>query len=178
MSFSICFLWVLACKYIHHLFSTVLRLLIQLYFVSLSVIMSQLFIRKSLEKKYDNLKDEESSEETIIDQFEHREIGECGINDFCSNALQTNMLDSLQTFSQLFNTINTLLCHLQSPKLMQFFSEETSRRDYHKFIANIEKYHNMRLQIHSLNKSARILLNKALAISKKKDKHSPLHPNL
>ena len=134
--------------------------------------MSHLLIQKSLEKEDDNLKDEESSEETIKDQFEHQEIDECGINNFYPNALQTNMLDSLQTFSQLFNTINTLLCHLQSPELVQFFSEETSRRDYHKFIANIEKYHNMRLQIHSLNKSARILLNKALAISKK-DKHSP-----
>ena len=82
------------------------------------------------------------------------------------------MLDGLRTFSQLFNTINTLLCHLQSPELVQFFSEETSRRDNHKFVAIIEKFHGIRLQIHSLNKSARILLNKALAISKK-DKHSP-----
>ena len=53
-----------------------------------------------------------------------------------------------------------------------FFSKENFRRDYHKYIAIIEKYHHIRLQIHSLNKSARILLNKALAISKK-DKHSP-----
>ena len=58
------------------------------------------------------------------------------------------------------------------PELVQIFSEETFRRDYHKFIAIIEKYHDIRLQIHSLKKSARILLNKALAISKK-DKHSP-----
>ena len=132
--------------------------------------MSQPFIRKSLEKKNnDNLKDDESrSEETIIDQFEHRGIDECGINDLYPSALQTNMLDSLQSFSQLFDTVNTLLYHLQSPKLMQFFSEKTSRRDYDEFIANIEKYHKMRLQIHSLNKLARKLLNKALAISKKR----------
>ena len=172
MRFSICFLWVLASKYIHHLFSTVICLLIQLYFVSLNVNMSHLFIRKPLEKEDDNTKDEESSEETIKDQFEHQEIDECGIYDFYPNASQTSMLDGLRTFSQLFNTINTLLCHLQSPELVQFFSEETSRRDYHKFVAIIEKYHGIRLQIHSLNKSARILLNKALAISKK-DKHSP-----
>ena len=134
--------------------------------------MSHLFIQKPLEKEDDNTKDEESSEETIKDQFEHQEIDECGIYDFYLNVSQTSMLDGLRTFSQLFNTINTLLCHLQSPELVQFFSEETSRRDYHKFIAIIEKYQGLRSQIHSINKSARILLNKALAISKK-EKHNP-----
>ena len=134
--------------------------------------MSHLFIRKPLEKEDDNTKDEESSDETIKNQFEHQEIDECGIYDFYPKASQTSMLDGLRTFSQLFNTINTLLCHLQSPELIQFFSEETSRRDYHKFIAIIEKYHSLRSQIHSINKSARILLNKALAISKK-EKHNP-----
>ena len=134
--------------------------------------MSHLFVRNFLEKGDDNSKDEESSEETIKDQLERQEINEGGIYNFYPNTSQTNMLDGLRTFSQLFNTINTLFCHLQSPELVQFFSEETSRRDYHKFIATIEKYHNIRLQIHSLNKSAQILLNKALAISKK-DKHSP-----
>ena len=133
---------------------------------------SCLFIRKSLEKEGHNRKDDESSEETIKDQFEQQEIDECGIYDFYPNPSQKSMLDGLWTFSQLFNTVNTLLCHLQSPDLVQFFSEETSRRDYHKFIAIIEKYHGLRLQIHSINKSARILLNKALAISIK-DKPSP-----
>ena len=167
MRFSICFWWVLFCKYIHHLFLTVICLLIQLYFVSLNVNMSHLFIPKSLEKE-----DEEWSEETIKDQFDDQEIDECGIYDFYPNASQNSMLDGLQTFSELFNPVNILLCHLQSPELVQFFSEETSRRDYHKFIAIFEKYHGIRLQIHSINKSAWTLLNKAMANSKKYKKSS------
>ena len=120
-----------------------------MYFVSFNVNMSHLFTRKSFKKEDDNIKGEESSEETIKNQFKDQEIDVCGIYDFYPNASQTNMLDGLRTFSQLFNIINTLLCHLQSPELVQFFSEETFRRDYHKLIAIIEKYHGIRLQIHS-----------------------------
>ena len=128
--------------------------------------MSHLFSRKPQKEKRKN---KGEMEETIITELKNsnQEIDECGIYDFYPSVSQNSILSSLQTSAELFNEVNTLLCHLQSPELVLFFSEETSCRDYRKFFAIIDKYHSIRSQIHATNKSAKSLLNKAMPLSKK-----------
>ena len=127
-------------------------------------------------KKKERMKEEEKRKnegrrgEIIKEKYNcensNQYIDEWGVYDFYPNVSQNSILSSLRTSTKLFNSINTLLCHLQSPELVLFFSEDTSCCDYQKFRAIIEKYHGIRSQIHSLNESSPILLNKAVSYLK------------
>ena len=134
--------------------------------------MSLLFTRKSVSEEEEINKNEDESKEIIKEkdgweESNHQDIDECGIHDFYLNVSQKSILSSLRTSSDLFNSVNILLCHLQSPELMLYLSEDISRRDYQKFIGIIEKYQGVRSQIYFINASARNMLNKILSISKR-----------
>ncbi len=133
--------------------------------------MSLLFTRKSVSEEETN-KNEDENKEIIKEkdgweESNHQDIDECGIHDFYLSIPQKSILSSLRTSSDLFNSVNILLCHLQSPELMLYLSEDISRRDYQKFIGIVEKYQGVRSQIYFINASARNMLNKILSISKK-----------
>ena len=85
--------------------------------------MSLLFTQKSVSEEEERNKNEEENKEIIKEkdgweESNHQEVDECGIYDFYPNVSQRSILSSLKTSTNLFNSVNILLCHLQSPELM------------------------------------------------------------